>query len=57
MKPHKDETVISHIRRGLAHRFPRSTPGETCARFATRMSKVLEYMNSSDFRARKMEAV
>ena len=48
--PH--ETVIRHIRRGLEHRFPRSTPGETHARFATRMSKVQEYMNSSDFRAK-----
>ena len=48
--PH--ETVISHIRRGLEHRFPRSTPGETRARFATRMSKVQEYINSSDFRAK-----
>ena len=46
------ETVISHIRRGLEHRFPRSTPGETRARFATRMSKVQEYINSSDFRAK-----
>ena len=35
--PH--ETAISHIRRGLEHRFPRSTPGETRARFATRMAK------------------
>ena len=48
--PHK--TVISHIRRGLEHRFPRSTPGETHARFATRMSKEQEYMSSSDFRAK-----
>ena len=48
--PH--ETVISHIRRGLDHRFPRSTPGETRARFARRMSKVQDYMNSTDFKAR-----
>ena len=47
--PH--ETVISHIRRGLEHRFPRSTPGETRARFATRMAKVQDYMNSSEFKA------
>ena len=48
--PH--ETVISHIRRGLEHRFPRSTPGETRARFANRMSKVQEYINSSNFTAK-----
>ena len=47
--PH--ETVISHIRRGLEQRFPRSTPGETRARFATRMAKVQDYMNSSEFKA------
>ena len=45
------ETVISHIRRGLENRFPRSTPGETRARFATRMSKVQDYLNSSEFKA------
>ena len=48
--PH--ETVISHIRRGLEQRFPRSTPGETRARFAPRMSKVQEYINSCDFSAK-----
>ena len=48
--PH--ETVISHIRRGLDHRFPRSTPGETRAKFARRIAKVQEYMNSSEFQAR-----
>ena len=48
--PH--ETVISHIRNGLSHRFPRSTPGETCARFSGRMAKVQEFMNSDDFAAR-----
>ena len=48
--PH--ETVISHIRRGLDHRFPRSTPGETRSRFANRMAKVQEYMNSAEFKAR-----
>ena len=48
--PH--ETVISHLRRGLDHRFPRSTPGETRGRFARRMAKVQAYMNSSEFKAR-----
>ena len=43
------ETVISHVRRGLEHRFPRSTPGETRARFARRMAKVQAYMNSPEF--------
>ena len=36
------ETVISHIRRGLDHRFPRSPPGETRAKFARRIAKVQE---------------
>ena len=48
--PH--ETVISHIRRGLDHRFPRSSPGETRARFANRMAKVQAYVNSDEFKAR-----
>ena len=48
--PH--ETVSSHIRRGLEHRFPRSTPGEMRARLANRMSKEQEYINSSDFTAK-----
>ena len=48
--PH--ETVISHIRRGLDHRFPRGTPGETRAQLANRMRKVEEYLNSDAFRAR-----
>ena len=48
--PH--ETVISHIRIGFDHRFPRVTPGETRARFATRMAKVQAYMNSNEFKAR-----
>ena len=48
--PH--ETAISHIRTGLSHRFPRSTPGETRARFANRMEKVVGYMNSKEFTAR-----
>ena len=50
VSPH--ETVISHIRRGLDQRFPRSTPGETCARFANRMAKVQDYLNSTEFAAR-----
>ena len=50
MYPH--ETVISHIRNGLSHRYPRATPGETRNRFATRMDKVVAYMNSSDFAKR-----
>jgi hypothetical protein len=48
--PH--ETVISHIRRALDYRFPRSVPGETRARFATRMAKVQDFMNSKEFKAR-----
>ena len=48
--PH--ETAISHIRTGLSRRFPRSTPGETRARFANRMEKVVGYMNSKEFTAR-----
>ena len=48
--PH--ETVISHIRRALDHRFPRSVPGETRGRFANRMAKVQTYMNSAEFQAR-----
>ena len=50
MYPH--ETLISHIRHGLSHRFPRSTPGETRARFANRMGRVVDYVNSSEFAAR-----
>ena len=46
------KALMSHIRRGLDHRFPRSTPGETRARFANRMRKVENYMNSSEFTAR-----
>ena len=46
--PH--ETVISHIRRGLSHRFPRSTPGET--RNKNRMKRVHDYMNSVESTAR-----
>ena len=48
--PH--ETVISHVRRSLESRFPRSNPGETRARFANRMAKVQAYMNSDEFKAR-----
>ena len=47
--PH--ETVISHIRRNLESRFPRSSPGETRTRFANRMSRVQVYMNSDEFKA------
>ena len=46
------ETVISHIRRALEHRVPRSAPGETRARFARRMAKVQDYINSPEFKAR-----
>ena len=46
------ETVISHIRRALEHRVPRSAPGETRARFARRMAKVEAYINSPEFKAR-----
>ena len=48
--PH--ETVISHIRRALDHRYPRANPGETRNRFANRMAKVQAYMNSDEFAAR-----
>ena len=48
--PH--ETLISHIRYGLSHRFPRLIPGETRNRFAARMEKVVAYLNSSEFAAR-----
>ena len=34
-----------------AHRFPRSAPGETRARFANRTRKVEHYMNLSEFTA------
>ena len=44
--------LISHIRRALDICFPFSTPGETRARFANRMAKVQEYMNSEQFKAR-----
>ena len=48
--PH--ETVINHTHRGLSHRFPRSTPGETRIRFKNRMKRAEDYMNSSESRAR-----
>ena len=48
--PH--ETVISHIRRALDYRSPRSTPGETRARFANRMAKVQDFMSSKEFTSR-----
>ena len=46
------ETVISHIRHGLAHRFPCGAPGETRAQFARRMAKVEAHLNSVDFKVR-----
>ena len=46
------ETLISHVRRALEHRVPRSAPGETRARFARRMAKVEAYINSPEFKAR-----
>ena len=46
------ETVTNHRRRGLGHQFPRSTPGETRGRFAGRIRKVHDYMNSAEFKAR-----
>ena len=48
--PH--ETVISHIRHGLEHRFPRKDPREARAGFARRMAMVQRYMNSSECTAR-----
>jgi hypothetical protein len=49
--PH--ETLISHIRRLLDHKFPRTTPGETHRQFRSRMQKVEDYLNSADFAARE----
>lgn len=46
------ETLISHVRSGLSHRFPCATFGETRRRFAGRMAKVEEYLNSKDFATR-----
>ena len=48
--PH--ETVINHIRRGLSHRFPRSTPGETRNPLKNHMKRMEDYMNSLEFSAR-----
>ena len=47
--PH--ETVISHIRHGLDHRFPRTMHGETRAQFARRMALVETHLNSPEFKA------
>jgi hypothetical protein len=49
--PH--ETLISHIRRLLDHKFPRTTPGETHRQFCARMGKVEAYINSDDFAVRE----
>ena len=46
------ETVISHIRNGLSHRFPRAQPGETRKRFAGHMARVQQFMNLDAFTAR-----
>ena len=48
--PH--ETVISHIRHGLDHRFPRRSPGEARRQFACRMAKVEDHINSAKLTAR-----
>ena len=45
------ETVISHIRYGLDHRFPCKTHGETRVQFARRMAQVEAYLNSAEFKA------
>ena len=47
--PH--ETLIRHICGGLEEKFPRLSPGETPARFAYRMNKVNEFLNSEEFAA------
>ena len=47
--PH--ETLISHIRRCLDHKFPRSSHGENPAQFAKRMRKVQDHLNSAAFAA------
>ena len=47
--PH--ETVISHIRHGLDHDFPRTTPGETLAQLKRRMDRVQDHINSAAFQA------
>ena len=43
--------MIRHIRGGLEEKFPRLSPGETPARFAYRMNKVNEFLNSEEFAA------
>ena len=47
------ETLISHIRRALDHKFPRAQPGETYIQFRRRMDKVEAYLNSDEFAARE----
>ena len=47
--PH--ETLISHIRRCLDHKFPRPSPGENLAQFANRVRKVQDHLNSAEFAA------
>jgi len=46
-----NETLISHIRRGLEQRYPCGRPGETPAQFARRMAKVQAFLNSDEFAA------
>ena len=45
------ETVISHIRRLLEHRFPCLHAHETVAQFRARMDRVVHHMNSDAFGA------
>ena len=47
--PH--EAVISHIRHGLDHDFPRTTPGETLAQFKRWVGRVQDHINSDGFQA------
>ena len=43
------ETVISHIRRLLEHKFRSDKLAETHAHFGQRMQNVVRHMNSADF--------
>ena len=45
------ETVVSHIRRLLEHRFPCLHAHETVAQFRARMDRVVHHMNSDAFGA------
>ena len=47
------ETLISHMRRALDHKFPRAQPGETYTQFRRRMDKVEAHLNSENFAARE----